>query len=124
MAGEEHNKEEKVKKKRKRYPYTAKTIRYLQEQGYEVGKVEAFNPFARKRIDLFGIIDLVAIGGPRILGVQSCGQNFAEHDRTILASPYTKLWLKGGDLVLIGWRKVKKVRGGKAMVWKERIKYY
>ena len=34
-------------------------------------------------------------------------------------------WIeKGGGLMLIGWRKIKLKRGGKAMRWAPRIKYY
>jgi len=32
-------------------------------------------------------------------------------------------WIQSGaKLILIGWRKIKKKRGGKAMVWSPRIK--
>ena len=35
----------------------------------------------------------------------------------------TKAWLEaGGKLVIIGWRKVKKFRGSKQMIWSPRIK--
>jgi hypothetical protein len=78
------------------------------------------------RKDFLGIIDIIALKPPETLGVQSCGQNYAEHDRKILGK-YKEglLWMQcNNELMLIGWRKVKKVRGGKLMVWKPRIKTY
>ena len=41
-------------------PYT-KAKAQLEAQGYQVGKTEHWNPFARIRVDLFGCIDLVAL---------------------------------------------------------------
>ena len=107
---------------------TSRTLRYLREQGWDADKVEQFNPYAGKfgqRKDLFGIIDIIALTEHGITGVQSCGQNFAEHDRTILDSDMTVRWLEaGGALILIGWRKLKLKKGGKAMRWQPRIKRY
>jgi len=107
---------------------TSRTLEFLRDEGYECGIVERFNPYAGKfgvRQDLFGIIDIIAIKEDSMLGVQSCGQAFSEHDKKILASENTELWLKSGaKLMLIGWRKVKKKRGGKQMVWKPRIREY
>ncbi|GAG50239.1 unnamed protein product, partial [marine sediment metagenome] len=49
----------------------------------------------------------------------------AEHDRKILSNEFAPEWLKaGGYIELWAWRKVKKVRGGKQMIWKPRVKIY
>lgn len=105
---------------------TARTLKYLRDHGWKAGVVERYLSFAKKRQDFLGIIDIIAINGENILGVQSCdGSTFAEHDEKILLSPATKLWLASGGLLwLMGWRKVKLFRGSKAMRWKERIKEY
>ena len=111
---------------------TQRTIKYYRELGWHIGKVEQWNQFAGKygqRKDLFGFIDLIAINGDDILAIQSCGTAFSEHDKKILEDDKikesAKTWLKsGGRIVLIGWRKVKKKRGGKAMIWAPRIKEY
>ena len=107
---------------------TSRTLRYLREQGWEADKVEQFNPYAGKfgqRKDLFGIIDIIALSEHGITGVQSCGQAFNEHHDTIMESDNTVKWLSaGGALFLIGWRKVKLKRGGKAMRWSPRIRQY
>uniref|UniRef100_A0A6M3L687 Uncharacterized protein n=1 Tax=viral metagenome TaxID=1070528 RepID=A0A6M3L687_9ZZZZ len=40
-------------------------------------------------------------------------------------APNMKEWLEcNGRVILIGWRKVKKKKGGKATVWAPRIKEY
>ena len=105
---------------------TQRTIRLLKDAGYLVGTVERWAPVAGKRIDLFGIIDLLAIDSSTTLGVQSTGTSFSEHDAKLRAAETTKHWLAGDrQLVLIGWRKVReKPREGKRMVYKPRIAYY
>ncbi len=75
------------------------------------------------RMDLFHLIDLIAIKQGKILGVQSCGQSFSEHRRKLTEEERdaSRDWLlAGGKLELWGWRKVKVKRGGKAMVWAPR----
>ena len=107
---------------------TARTLEYLRSQGWSADIVERFLHKAGPsgiRKDLFGIIDIVALTDQGIMGVQSCGQAFADHDKKILSNPMALKWIeKGGVLMLIGWRKVKLKRGGKAMRWAPRIKYY
>ena len=107
---------------------TSRTLRYLREQGWPADKVEQFNPYAGKfgqRKDLFGIIDIIALTEKGIMGVQSCGSDFAAHDRKILDSDMMVSWLEaGGSLMLIGWRKIKLKKGGKALRWSPRIKHY
>lgn len=104
-----------------------KSKKYLEKLGYTCGKVEQpFNPYSKKRNDLFGIFDLIAMQPSEgIVGVQCCGFDFAEHDRKILSSEHAITWLKsGGGLLLIGWRKILKKRGGKLKVYAPRIKTY
>ena len=107
---------------------TSRTLEYIRSQGWIADRVEQFNPYAGKfgkRKDCFGILDILALGENSIIGIQSCGQNFAEHERTILNSEMALRWLEcGGRLLLIGWRKVKLRRGAKAMRWSPRIKEF
>ena len=107
---------------------TSRTLEYIRSQGWEADIVERYLPYAGKfgvRKDLFGIIDIIAIGENSIIGIQSCGQNFAEHNRKILDNPLACKWLEcGGRLMLIGWRKVKVRRGGKMVRWQPRIREY
>jgi hypothetical protein len=109
---------------------TQRTLRALREQGRVCAIVEKWNahagPFG-KRIDLFGIIDVIALDPVRgVVGVQSCGQAFSEHFRklTIEKAQESTDWLstKGTSLEIYSWRKVKAKRGGKAMIWAVRIR--
>ena len=108
---------------------TQRTLRALRQEGYLCGIVERFlshvGPFGIHQ-DLFGIFDIIGIMPKGICGIQSCpGSGFAAHDRTILESEFSPEWLKaGGHIELWGWRKVKKKRGGKQMVWRPRLKVY
>ena len=107
---------------------TQRTLRLLRQEGCHCDIVERWNSFVGKfgiRQDLFGIIDLIALYPNKITGIQCCGSDFAAHDRKIIASEYSREWmLSGGALELWGWRKIKKNRGGKLMIWKPRIKKY
>ena len=108
---------------------TQRTLRELRNRGMICGIVERFNRYAGPhgiRQDLFGFIDIIALDPVRgIVGVQSCGQAFAEHYRKITEerNEECREWLKcGGKVELWGWRKVKLKRGGAAIRWQPRIK--
>lgn len=111
---------------------TSRTLEFIRSQGWIADKVEQWNPYAGKfgqRKDMFGFADIVALGENSIIAIQSCGQAFSEHNNKIItdefASPNALKWLLcGGRIMLIGWRKVKRARGGKAMIWSPRIKEY
>ena len=117
---------------------TQRALKDLREQGYTVAIVEKYNAFAGpvvngKRVgirqDLFGFADIISLGpGKRIVAIQSCGQNFAEHERTMLDSEATANvieWLRaGGEAELWGWRKLKLARGGKAERWTPRARAF
>ena len=108
---------------------TQRTLRELKHRGFVCGIVEKWNSFAKIRQDLFGIIDIIALDPTRgVVGVQSTGSAFAAHDRKLTEEKAQASldWLQtpGTVLELWGWRKVKRKRGGKAMIWQPRIKIY
>ena len=113
---------------------TQRTLAELRRLGRRAEIVEKWqinprHPAGGYRKDLFGFIDIICLDPERgIIGVQSCGQNFSEHSKTIMDSDVTQdvlEWIKcGGALELWGWRKVKIKRGGKAMRWEPRIAEY
>jgi len=107
---------------------TQRTLRALRQEGHICGIVERWNQFVGPygiRQDLFGFIDIISIKPIGICAIQSCGQSFRQHDTKILENENAIEWLKaGGSIELWGWRKVKKKRGGKLMIWKPRIKFY
>ena len=107
---------------------TQRTLKYLRDEGYHCDIVERFIrnpkvPGGGFRKDFLGAIDIIAFNTVSTIGVQSCGQSFAAHLRDLLKNPNVPLWLAGGRrLILIGWRKVVKKRGGKQKIWKPRIR--
>ena len=109
--------------------HNQRTYNWLREQGWVVAKSEYYNFYSRRRTDLFGLFDCVCLGEGSIIGVQSCGSSFAKHNKKIIedeeVAPIAYKWLKnGGRLILIGWRKILKKRGGKLKIWAPRIKEY
>jgi len=106
---------------------TQRTLKAMREQGRLVANVEKFNRFGGThgiRIDAFGWIDLLVIDpADGIIGVQSCGQDYAGHVRKITEERNEAVyeWLKHARAELWGWRKIKLKRGGKAMRWRPRI---
>ena len=105
---------------------TVRTLKYLRDEGYNTGIVERFIPHKKIRIDLFGFADIVALRyGDPILAVQSCGEDYAAHYRKIIAEKNARLWIiSGGDVILIGWRKLKAKRGGRQTKWTPRIHFF
>lgn len=110
---------------------TQRTIKALKNLGRTCAIVEKWNPYAGPhgvRQDLFGIIDVLALDPERgVVGVQCCaGSGFSAHLRKITEerAQETLDWLStpGTSLELWAWRKIKKQRGGKAMIWQPRIK--
>ena len=100
-----------------------RTLAIIKRHGLKWWKVEYWQQWARRRVDLFNIIDLIVLDAG-IVGVQVCGSDFAAHKRKLLKdeADNTKAWLKnGGEIELWGWRKLKKVKGKKATHWKPRI---
>lgn len=111
---------------------TSRTLSYIRSQGWVADIVERYLAHAGKfgqRKDMFGFGDIVAMGEGSIIAIQSCGQSFAAHDKKIRldeqVAPNALLWLEsGGRLLLIGWRKILKKRGGKLRVWSPRVREY
>lgn len=113
---------------------TQRTIKYLREKDWTCDVVERWlknpkHPAGGFRKDMFGFGDIVAMGEGSIIAIQSCGQAFSEHNRKITedekVAENALLWIEnGGRLILIGWRKVKLKKGGKAMRWSPRIKEF
>jgi len=103
---------------------TMRTLKYCRDLDRVCGNVERWNPHMRIRQDLFGFIDIICIDPKQgIVAVQSTGSAHSQHIKklTIEREEIVKIWLAQAPLELISWRKVKKKRGGKAMVWKPRI---
>jgi hypothetical protein len=110
---------------------TQRTMKLLKEEYDLVEVVERWIPNPKHpgggfRKDLYGFIDILCVDEHGITAVQSCGASYSAHMRTITEECRGQVlkWLKVAGLALYAWRKVKKKRGGKAMVWKPRIAHF
>jgi hypothetical protein len=110
---------------------TKRTLAECRKRGWTVQVVERYNPYSRTLLDLFGVIDLVAIAltsigrGNQILGIQACsGADHARRRDKILAEPRARQWVEaGGRLELWSWSK----RGGRNVtrkLWTLRVETY
>ena len=87
---------------------TSLTLRYLREQGYTAEVTEKWNPHARIRHDLFGIIDVLALRGSETLAVQTTSaSNVPARIRKIAESEHIAAIRDAGWTVHVhGWKKV------------------
>jgi hypothetical protein len=94
------------------------------KHGWTIGVVERYVHQIRKKFDLFGGIDLVAIQQDDTLGIQATSVGNAQaRVQKLLVEPRMILWLLGEHrrLQVWGWGKYKVKKGGKAVRWKPRI---
>ena len=89
---------------------TVKTRDRLKTEGFKlVETVERWNSFARIKQDLFGIIDVLAVGGGRIIAVQVTSRdNMSSRRRKMHDSEALPELLDAGvEVELHGWYKEK-----------------
>ena len=88
---------------------TQRTLAHLRAAGYPlVQVVERWNPYARIRQDLFGIIDVVAVGADIVCVQATSGSNVSKRVAKITESEALPILRKAGIRVLVhGWRKVR-----------------
>ena len=91
---------------------TARTLALFRKRGYQAGIVEKWIPQTKRRLDLFGFIDIVAVGNGEIAGIQATAQssNHAHRERKILEDPDVKdaalAWVQNGGIIyVVSWRK-------------------
>ena len=102
---------------------TQRSLKHLRGEGYTVGIVEHWNPFAHIRQDLFGFVDLVALD-PKFMQVifvqTTSGSNVSARVQKIEVNPhYATAKAAGVRVEVHGWSK----RGerGKRKTWQLRI---
>jgi hypothetical protein len=102
---------------------TQRSLKLLRSQGMTVQVVERYNQFARRRIDLFGFIDIVAVSDCSIIGVQTTsGSNVSARLEKIREErrDAALAWLRaGGRIHIHGWRKIGP--RGKKKFWAVRV---
>jgi len=98
----------KLSKKKKGISPLQRSKKLLEEQGYLVAIVERWNPWAKVRQDLFGILDLLCVGNGVTLGVQvtTLGHK-QEHIDKMMAHPNLQRILDVWEVKLHSWRKLK-----------------
>jgi hypothetical protein len=80
-----------------------RSLAWLREHGYEAQKVEYWNHYAKRRVDLWGI-DILAMNDNHLLAVQTTdGGHHAEHVEKILASPAAKLLAHHARVEIWSW---------------------
>lgn len=101
---------------------TAQSLKLLRDQGWTVQVVERWNPFAKRRVDLFGVVDILCMNSQSgFLGVQTTSaSNVSARLTKIRNEPRALTWLEaGGKLIVHGWSK--KGPRGKRKIWECRI---
>jgi hypothetical protein len=97
---------------------TARTLRHLREHSIAAQVVERWCAYSKRRIDLFGCIDIVALDSqfPGVLGIQATTvTNQTARMKKILETPEAKVWMSCGNrLEVWGWGQKK---SGKRSVW-------
>lgn len=91
---------------------TQRSKALLESQGYKVEVVERYNSFVKRRFDLFGFIDLLAIKPGETVGVQTTSySNLSARVRKIADHENVDAVREAGWKILVhGWRKNAKNR--------------
>lgn len=86
---------------------TQRTLVELKKRGYRAAIVEKWNQWAKIRQDLFGIVDVLAIGNGETLAVQcTSGSNVSARVKKIADAEATPDMRKAGWKIAVwGWRK-------------------
>lgn len=86
--------------------------------GWTAQVVEKWIPQARRRVDLFGCIDMIVLDGQQgPIGVQACaGSSHAARMKKALAEPRLQTWLNSGARFEV-WSWAKQGKRGKRKVW-------
>src|SRR4051812_9124379 len=90
----------------------------LQSEGFLVAITEHWNSFVRRRQDMFGFVDLLAIRGDVTIAVQTTsGAHVAERIAKIRSLQASLLWLDSPNrkIMVHGW--AKRGERGKRKLW-------
>jgi hypothetical protein len=89
-----------------------RTIALYNERGYKCTVVESYNSFTKRKKDLFGIFDVLAIGNGQTIGVQiTTKAHMSTRIHKIEESEFLPEILQSGwRVVVIGWFKEKNGR--------------
>jgi hypothetical protein len=95
----------------------ARALAECRRRGWPAQTVEQRIPHTFITRDLFGVIDIVALAGPRIIGIQvTSGSNHAARIAKIAAEPRARAWCEAGGKIEV-WSWSKRGAKGKRKVW-------
>ena len=96
---------------------TSRALAELKQLKYVAQVVERWNPWAKKRIDLFGFADLIYLTDASIVALQvTTDDNLSKRRAKIVAEPRAKAWLQAGGLIEV-WGYGKKGARGEVKKW-------
>jgi hypothetical protein len=89
-----------------------RTVALLEGQGYICDVVESYNAFTKRKKDLFGIFDILAVGNGETIAVQITSKaNMSARIKKIQESPFLPEIIRSGwRIKVIGWFKQKNGR--------------
>jgi hypothetical protein len=98
--------ENKTRKKPAKTSPTQRSLKELRKRGYLCAIVEKWNMHARIRQDMFGFVDIVAIKGEDIIGVQACvGSSVSDRVTKIVEHENYATVSAAMRITVHGWRK-------------------
>ena len=79
----------------------------FESRGYKCEVVESYNSFTKRKKDMFGILDMVAIGNAETIGIQMTSKsNMSARIKKIQDSDYfVELVRSKWRIIVIGWFK-------------------
>jgi hypothetical protein len=79
----------------------------FESRGYKCEVVESYNSFTKRKKDMFGILDMVAIGNEETLGIQMTSKsNMSSRIKKIQESDYfVEILRSKWRIIVIGWFK-------------------
>lgn len=99
---------------------TARTLERLKQLGFDAGVVERFNPFSKRKHDLFGFCDIVAIregvGTILIQTTSGNGGNRSSRRKKIFSEPRAAIAARCGNRIEV-WSWAKRGPRGKRKLW-------
>lgn len=100
---------------------TQRTLALFRKHGYRCAIVEKWNMHSKIRQDMFGFIDIVAVGNGEIIGIQATsGSNVSSRCDKVAGIEAARDWLLSrGQIAVVGWRKVG--ARGKRKLWEPRV---
>ena len=85
---------------------TQRSLAYLRKQGLEPWVVEKWNPWAKIRQDLYGCVDILALGNKKTYAIQCTSTGVSSRIKKIQESKYFPLMKEcGWEIWVMGWSK-------------------